>query len=117
MYSFPAGKMETTDKTIIDGLAREKNEELGINFKILVYPQFTTNFFYKKKDGNFMILPHYLAVHKEGEIVLNDEYSDYKWVKLGGLDTFEPKIETIPTAVSRMLQLRNLLTEKEAIEI
>ena len=117
MYSFPGGKMETTDKDIVSGLTREKTEELGENFKIKIYPQFTTSFYFKKKNGSFMILPHYLSVYKEGEIVLNDEYSDYKWVKLEELDTFEPKIETIPMAASKMLKLREILREEDLIEI
>lgn len=116
-YSFPGGKMENTDKDIVDGLTREKTEELGGNFKIKIYPQFTTNFYFKKKDGSFMILPHYLARYKEGEVILNSEYSDYKWVKLEELDSFEPKIETIPTAVSRMLQLQEILKTEDLIEI
>lgn len=117
VYSFAGGKMETTDIDIIDGLTREKNEELGKEFKINIYTRFTTNFFFKKKDGNSMILPHYFAIHKEGDVQLNEEYSDYKWVKLEELDTFEPKIETIPLVVTKILQLQQLIKEGDLTEI
>ena len=42
-----------------------------------------------------MVLPHYYARFIGGEITLNDEYSEYRWVNLRELDRFEPKIETV----------------------
>jgi hypothetical protein len=63
VFSFIGGKMETTDDGIIAGLKREKDEEVGENFKIKIFPNLSYNTFFRKKDGNAMILPHYLAVH------------------------------------------------------
>jgi hypothetical protein len=36
-----------------------------------------------------MILPHIPAVFEGGKIVLSDEYSDYKWVLITELESFE----------------------------
>ena len=105
VYSFIGGKLETTDKDIIAGLKREKDEELGANFKINLLPTFTTNVHFVKADGNSMILPHYYAVHDSGEIDLGEEYSDYKWVKIKELESFEPKIPNITEITNKLLSL------------
>lgn len=105
VFSFIGGKMETTDPSIIEGLRREKNEEIGDQCRIQVYPEFSTNLLFKKKDGSSMILPHYTAIFQSGEIILNDEYSEYQWVLLTDLKTFEPKIESIPETVSQVLRI------------
>jgi ADP-ribose pyrophosphatase YjhB (NUDIX family) len=110
VYSFIGGKMETTDESIIDGLQREKNEEVGEDFKVKIYPEFTTNLLFRKKDGNSMILPHYYAVHESGEITLNEEYADYVWVQLAELDSFEPKIPSITDVVISLKKLEQLNT-------
>lgn len=95
-YSFIGGKMETTDKSIIDGMRREKDEEIGPSVKIKVLPNESYNVLFKKKDGNSMILPHIAGVFQSGEILLSDEYSDYKWVPFNELGSLEPKIDNIP---------------------
>lgn len=94
-YSFIGGKMETTDASILAGMKREKDEEIGKQAKIKILPNETYNTFYRKKDGNSMILPHIAGVYVSGKIVLSDEYSDYKWVPIADLEKFEPKIENI----------------------
>lgn len=110
-FSFVGGKMETTDESIIAGLKREKDEEVGPNFKIKVFPTFTTNILFTKKDGSAMILPHIYAIHQEGEIQLSEEYSEYKWVGLDEVDKFEPKINTIPDMLNRFALLKKILSE------
>jgi ADP-ribose pyrophosphatase YjhB (NUDIX family) len=67
VYSFIGGKMEATDEDIITAIQREKNEEVGENFKVKIYTEFSNNLIFKKKSGDYMILPHYLAIHV-GEI-------------------------------------------------
>lgn len=116
-FSFIGGKMETSDASILEGLRREKDEEVGKCFKIRIAPMFSVNALFRKKDGNSMILPHYLAYHLEGEIGLSGEYSEYQWVKLDRLNTFEPKIENIPQTVQTLLRLRNTLTDADFVEI
>ena len=116
IFSFVGGKMEITDESIIAGLKREKNEEIGA-CKILINPKFSINLFFIKKDNSKMILPHYYAIYQAGEIELSEEYSEYKWVLLQELNNFEPKIKTIPGAVEAMIELMKLEEEKDLLEI
>ena len=51
-FSFIGGKMETTDTSIIAGLKREKDEEVGSDFQIQIYPKFSHNLLFQKKDGS-----------------------------------------------------------------
>jgi len=108
IYSFIGGKMEITDPSTLEGLKREKNEEVGINFKIKIFTDFSINLSYLKKDGSYMILPHFLSQYISGDINLSDEYSDYKWVDLSELNKFEPKIETVEPIVRKILLLNSL---------
>lgn len=96
VYSFIGGKMETTDESILASMKREKDEEIGKSAKIAVLPHETYNLLFRKKDGNSMILPHIASVFVSGNIVISEEYSDYKWVPLNELESFQPKIDTIP---------------------
>ncbi|MGW4370792.1 NUDIX hydrolase [Nocardia takedensis] len=99
IYSLIGGKMETTDTDILDAIRREKEEEIGKDAVILIAEGLSYNAFFRKKDGNSMILPHFYAEYEGGEIELNDEYSDYKWVPREQLASFQPMIDTIPDAV------------------
>lgn len=118
VFSFVGGKMETTDSSIVAGIKREKDEEIGSRFRAKLYPTFSINLLFRKKDGRSMILPHYLVVHEDGEVELNrDEYSEFKWVPVNELQTFEPKIESIPGAVSEMLKLDKIAEKGEFILI
>ena len=110
-FSFIGGKMENTDSGIIDGLQREKDEEVGKDFNIKVFPFFTTNIFFVKKDGSAMILPHFYAIHMAGDVVLNEEYSEYAWVPLEDVDNFEPKINTISDVLHKMTILKKVIKE------
>lgn len=117
VYSFIGGKMETTDGGILDGLKREKDEEVGENFKIKIYPIFNTMNYFIKKDGNFMVLPHYYARYESGEIKLNEEYSYYKWVEVEKLAEFEPKIPTVEIMAKNLLRLIKIIKEEELVLI
>lgn len=117
IYSFIGGKMEKTDVSLIEGIRREKNEEIGTDAKIILYPVYNTLFYYVKKDGSCMILPHYYAKYVDGNIKLNEEYSEYKWVPIKELEIFEPKIQDIPQHVERLLALLPLMTEKDFVEM
>jgi hypothetical protein len=64
-----------------------------------------------------MVLPHYYAKYISGEININKEYSEYKWVLVSELDTFEPKIPNIPEYVQRLLKLLPLMDEKDFVEL
>jgi len=117
IYSFIGGKMEITDKDIVAGMQREKDEEVGRDFKIELYPKLSSNRSYRKKNGKFMILPHYYARHLSGDINLNEEYSNYKWVSLDELNAFEPKIENIFEMTKKMLELKKIIKEEELVII
>lgn len=117
VFSFIGGKMEITDIDLIDGMRREKNEEIGENCKILLYPVYSANHYYIKKDGSRMVLPHYYAKYIGGEILLNDEYSEFRWVSISDLYKLEPKIPNIPEYAKRLLSLLPLMKRKDFIEI
>jgi NADH pyrophosphatase NudC (nudix superfamily) len=113
VYSFIGGKMEVTDKNLISAMQREKNEEVGENFKIKVYTEFSNNLTFKKKSGDYMILPHYLAIYIGGDIELNKEYSEYQWVNIEDLEQFEPKIKNIPESVNKLLKLKKIVEDED----
>lgn len=116
-YSFVCGKMETTDDSIVSGIRREIHEELGTNVQITVYPTYTVNVYYTKKDGNGMILPHIFATYHGGDIILSDEYSEYRWVPVADLEGFEPKIHTIPDIVQKLLAAKESILGSDGIVI
>jgi hypothetical protein len=107
------------DGGIVPGIKREKDEEVGAQFRIQVAPQFSCyNVHYQKKNGAHMILPHYVAVHVDGEITLNeDEYSEYKWVAAAELEGFGPKVDNTGDVVRNALRLLPLLTDDDFIEV
>ena len=117
IFTFIGGKMETTDETIINGLTREKNEEVSPDFKIKIFPTFTYNMTFKKKDGNLMILPHFLAIHHSGDIKLNEEYSEYRWVEIDNLSNFHPMISSIPETIKNLLKLKKIITDNDYLII
>jgi 8-oxo-dGTP pyrophosphatase MutT (NUDIX family) len=118
MYSFIGGKMEITDDDIIAGMRREKIEEIGPDAKIRVNPSMSYSLSYRKQDGSTMILPHFVALYEGGDIVLNtQEYSNYAWVPLDGLPTFEPVIETVPAAVTAARRLLRILSHTDFIAL
>ncbi len=106
-FTFIGGKLETTDAALEAGLKREKDEEIGPDTRVRICARqscYTTLF--RKKSGQSMVLPHHIAVFEGGEIVLNPaEYAAYKWLNIDHLTHFEPKIDNIPLAVEKALQL------------
>lgn len=114
-FTFIGGKMETTDDSLLAGMRREKNEEIGPDARVNVLADETRNLLFRKKDGNAMVIPHVASVFAGGDIRLSDEYSEYRWVPLTELDAFEPKIDNIPEltrwAVEKLAQPNAVLTE------
>lgn len=115
-FSFIGGKMETTDESLVAGMRREKNEEVGPDVKVQVLAEESYNLLFRKNDGNSMILPHIAGVYVSGEIRINEEYSEYRWVPLNELPSFEPKIENIPE-VARWAVHKLATTESPLIEL
>lgn len=115
VYSFIGGKMETTDLSTVDALRREKDEEVGANFKIKAAISFTVNCMYTKLDQNIMILPHYYAQHLSGELELSREYSGCRWVELSDLAGFEPKVENVFDIATELLRLTPIFKESDFV--
>lgn len=111
-YSFIGGKLEDQDGEPRKGVLREKREEIGNDVTILVAMDVSYNVFFRKKDGNSMVLSHLYAQYVDGVIELSDEYSDYKWVPQEDIATFEPKIETIPDAVKWALKISQIIPKE-----
>lgn len=108
VFTFVGGKMEASDESIVRGMQREKDEEIGAHAQIRLYADSSYNILFRKADGSNMILPHYVASFVGGEIALSDEYEVYKWVAVDELDAFEPKIENIPKVVDWALRIKDL---------
>lgn len=111
VYSFIGWKMERTDNGLLSWLQREKNEEIWSDIRILIYPDYCTNVYFEKKDGNAMVLPHYYAEYIEWTINLNEEYSDFKWVQINQMGTFQPIIPWIPDLIDKILKLKSTLKD------
>ena len=116
-YSFVGGKMETTDATLVAGMKREKDEEIGVAAKVRVLADETRNAFFRKKDGSSMVLPHIAGIFQSGDIVLSDEYSEYRWVPLTELNSLEPKIENIPAMAAWAAAKLAAASDNQFVEI
>lgn len=118
-WSLIGGKMETTDGGIVEGIRREKDEEVGADFRIRVAPMVSCyNVHYQKKNGTHMILPHYIAIHDAGDVVLNgEEYSEYTWVPLSELDDFGPKVDNTTSVVKNAQRLLPVLGEDDFVTV
>lgn len=117
VYSLIGGKMEHQDGGIVDSLAREKNEEIGKEAEVTVLLTYSYNAMFRKKDGSFMVLPHYYARYQGGDIKLNEEYSDFKWISLDKLDTFEPLIANVPDIGQTLLRLLPIAREADFVRL
>lgn len=116
-YSFIGGKLETTDKGILEGIKREKNEEIGIEAILKVFPSVSVNAYFVKNSGQPMLLPHYYVQYQSGEIIPSDEYDDIKWVALEELNDFEPKIPNITDITYQLLSLKGMFSGKDFVQI
>lgn len=118
VYTFIGGKTETTDGSLVAGLKREKDEEIGAAAKLKVcYTMSCYQVWYTKKNGNSMVLPHHIALFLDGQIKLNpSEYDDYKWVALDEIDQYD-QISTTPVALRAALRYLPLLTDEDFVTI
>jgi len=118
VYTFIGGKTETTDGGLLEGLKREKDEEIGSDVKLKVcYTMSCYQVWYTKKNGNSMVLPHHIAIYDGGEIELNPaEYDDCKWVPV---DEFEEhaQIPANAPAVRAALRMLSILQDEDFVEI
>ena len=119
VFSFIGGKTETTDESLVAGLKREKDEELGPKARLKIcWNMSCFQVLYRKKDGHAMVLPHHIALYQGGDIALNpEEYAAYKWVPIDELETFQPLIATTAPAVQAALRFLPLLEDADFEEI
>lgn len=117
-FSFIGGKTETTDGGLLEGLQREKNEEIGEDVRIKIcWSMSCFQAWYRKKNGNFMVLPHHVAIYLGGQIKLNPyEYDAYKWVPIAEIDQYD-QIPNTPPAVHAAMRLLAILNENDFVEI
>jgi 8-oxo-dGTP pyrophosphatase MutT (NUDIX family) len=116
-YSFTGGKLETTDQAIIEGLRREKDEEIGVNIQVSICPHTSYNVYFVKSSGQHMIVAHYYTEYLGGEIEPSDEYADYKWIPMEELQAFEPKVENIYEIALWAQNLKKILKKEDMVTI
>lgn len=116
-FSFIGGKIEKTDKDLLSGIKREKDEEVGEKVKIKIGIKYSVDVLFDKKDGTRMFIPHYYAIYESGEIELSQEYSEYKWIEIDKLSFFEPKIPTIPEIVRRIILFSGFFEKDDFVKI
>lgn len=110
VFSLIGGKLETDDASILEGLRREKVQEVGPDAKLRVMTYMGCYcLLFRKRDGSTMYLPYYAAIYDGGDIALNpEEYSELQWVSIQDLASFEPKAEGVVEAVQGAVrQLEN----------
>ena len=100
-WGFPGGGIEPNEK-MTDALRRELKEELGIEIKE-VKPAFFKDGQYEKSftDGSkrevYMIFLLFHCMALDEKIILNEEFSEYKWVQENEIHNFELNKETVDT--------------------
>ena len=117
IFSMIGGKMEHADEDILRAIEREKNEEVGQKFKVMVFPKISVDIDFSKKDGSKMILPHFMAYHISGTPILSEEYSENIWVPLDQLEHFEPKISNIFWITELLIKATKDIAQNMFIEI
>jgi hypothetical protein len=58
-----------------------------------------------------------VGVFVSGDIVLNEEYCEYKWVPIVELDNFEPKVGNVPDSTRWALLKLARTNEEQFVEI
>jgi ADP-ribose pyrophosphatase YjhB (NUDIX family) len=105
LFTLPGGVVEPGE-TLHEAVAREVDEELGIACEavaLIGHREAIMRDAAGKVKGHYVILP-FLARYLGGEIVLNEELSEARWVEraeLAGLKTTEGLDEIVAAAFAR----------------
>lgn len=116
-WSLIGGKVEVGDDDLLDAIERERDEEVGSRFTIAVHVALAVPVLWRKGDGTPMVLPHYLAVHRKGAIILGAEYSEYTWVPLAELNDFGPMVDNIKWIVPRLILAARVTEPADVVEM
>lgn len=118
VFSYVGGKTETTDGSLLQGLKREKDEEIGASARVKICWSFSCyQAWYRKANGNYMVLPHHVGIFMGGTIDLNkDEYDDYKWVPIIEIEHYND-IPTNVDALHGAVRLLEILKDEDFEEI
>jgi len=117
MFAFVGGKMDIDENSIVDSLKREKDEEIGEDVKIKVFTDFCADFLFVRDTGKPIVMSFYFGIYENGEINLNDEHLEYKWVEIDELSKFEPKIFDTEKRVKEILRLDKIIKEENLVLI
>lgn len=97
-WAFPGGKLEQGEN-LHTCLQRELREELGIDAKIGDY--LCTNNFYR--DKTYFEIHTFSVINFKGQIALNDEHTEFAWVKPAELSNYD--MLTFNDPVIKLLQI------------
>lgn len=99
LWDIPGGKLEFGELPI-EGLTREIFEETSLRVKI-IRPLSVSSGINETENKQYITIV-FLCDYKSGDIQLNDEHSEYKWVNINNINDFE-KIYYVDEAINELL--------------
>jgi 8-oxo-dGTP pyrophosphatase MutT (NUDIX family) len=85
LWAIVAGGCLHDDKDVELDAQREIQEELGLNLTIIKRSKGLK----LNQDGNLSIVYPFLFEYTKGNIILNYEHSEYKWINMEDLNQFQ----------------------------